>query len=346
MAEQPTRRRRRRAIELPEGSFGIGFGFMAIFGCLIFSGLWLLWNSPCSFVGTRIRNTGCFATFGSAGADVFFLDGTDKWLYGVDHFIIEEVVETEGQERTLYEHSGKVEKIRLSADQSTVVSTTLDEDEERMLWVWRRSDQALVWQMRLRSDQRLVSVSPDGSEVVLSSGEQRQVWDVGTQEPIVALDGWSVEYDPDDEFVILTSPRGVERLSRDFSESELIVTSNINLLCPKISETGYMAIGDIRSVEIFEPEFEVAEVRIPDIGQLHNCVYTFSPDGETFLVNFFTAGHSDSTIRFYDVASGSLVQEVAVPYAFPLGLDLSEDGRFLAIGGADVAYLIDLDKVE
>ena len=347
-------RESQRPANAPESSRIILVGFFGMILFIIIAGVWTLWQSPCSIIGVRVRNTGCVARYRNSQASVGFVENGEQIVFSTENYVlIEDISEIREEEaRTILplEHplGTTIEKFLISADQSTVVSTIINEDSERRsLFVWNINDREQVWQSGL-SEEQLLALSPDGSQVVLSDGDVRVVWNVPGGEKQFELDAVGAWYTPDGETLAFTQGKSLLLFNPDSFEQtdELAFEAENDLACPVFSPDGrYVAFGDIGALRVLDVETLEEVFTLPQSSQLHFCAYAFSAESDKLIVALFTPGRSDAAVTIYDIASGSAERTVNTQYTFPLEVALSTNEDLLAIGGVGTSYLLDLQAI-
>ncbi|NDJ54919.1 MAG: WD40 repeat domain-containing protein [Chloroflexi bacterium] len=129
--------------------------------------------------------------------------------------------------------------------------------------------------------------------------------------------------------------RVVSPLSAESSQATLRLGKGRASVMAASPDGRWLAIGGLAGITVYHAatltEHWSAIVDADTLGAI-----VFSPDSETLIV-----GGDDQQLTRFSLEDGALIDKIDIPFTFVMDLDVSADGRFIAVGGDNRVHLVD-----
>ena len=343
-----------------KASLGLVIISLVLLGLLVFSRVSQELQQPCGLIG-KARGSGCIRSFGGSyhhflnGNAIFFLPNNEAVVREDGRYIkIQPIEQAIGSSSiATFEHPSDVTATSLSPDGSLIATCLQNEKTDAPeIWVWDIASETLLHQqpVQLENCDMDIAFSPDNSLISLVGNDLSgvELWDTKD---------WSKRTITDKIVAVAFSPDSKTIATAGESADKTITQWNLSDLQPSRIfqyERGYFRSlefsADGRLLAGSNPPEESIYIWEADSGKLlhvlqlpgHNLWnIRFSPEGDLLASGSYTQDTKEGYVYIWEVKYGSFVHRIKIGdvSSSPLTLDFSPDGKLLAIGATDHAFI-------
>ena len=190
------------------------------------------------------------------------------------------------------------------------------------------------WEYKIRHEIRSVAISHDGGEIVVSTSypygalyylaNGELLWKYDISGSVYGLD-----ISADGKYIVVVG-RDVKFMTRD---KRLLWEYHIPTTVPSVEMTptaGYIAVGALDGIHLFSKNGEELWHYSFDPFKTHGVYVAITPDGR-YIAATSLIEHDGGYVYFFS-RDGDLMWKKKVSSSFVLSIDISDDGKYLAVG--------------